>query len=78
MEEKKTELWVTAVAMAIGVVLSVLSQVWPEGSMPEWARITSIIGGSLLTALSALGYTISRTALKISRGQYENSGAEDA
>jgi hypothetical protein len=66
--EKKTELWVTISAVVVGVFLSVLGQIFPE-TMPEWARVTSLIGGTILTALSALGYTIARTAKKIAEGK---------
>lgn len=66
--EKKTELWVSVAAIVIGVALAALGQIFPD-TAPEWVRITSIIGGSILTALSALGYTIARTAKKIAEGK---------
>lgn len=66
--EKKTELWVTVAAMTVGAVLSVVSQLYPEDA-PEWARAVSIIGGTVLTVFSALGYTIARTAKKIADGK---------
>jgi len=68
VEEKKTELWVTLLAITVGVSMSALGQIFPD-TTPEWARIASLIGGTILTALSALGYTIARTAKKIAEGK---------
>ncbi len=53
---RTSEFWLSAVAVVLGIVLA-------SGAVPEGGLVAQIIGG-VLSVLSGLGYTASRTKVK--------------
>jgi len=58
---RTTEFWLSSVALLLGLVLA-------SGAIPEGGLAAQIIGG-VLSVLSSLGYTASRTKVKSAGGE---------
>lgn len=90
--KKTTEFYLSLVATILGAVLAALGAVFPEltsdpEEVPEWVRIVSILGGSIMSALGTLGYAASRSKVKaaeqakegeIEKAKVESKGLVDA
>jgi hypothetical protein len=55
---KTTEFWLSFAAMVLGVVMA-------SGAIPQGGLAAQVIGG-VMSVLAALGYTSSRTQVKVS------------
>lgn len=53
---RTSEFWLSTVAILLGIVLA-------SGAVPEGGMVAQIVGG-VLSVLSSLGYTASRTQVK--------------
>jgi hypothetical protein len=67
--KKTTEFWVTMLVTCLGAALAALGAIFPElqkdpESAPEWVRIASILGGTLMVTLAQAGYAVSRGLVK--------------
>ena len=61
---KTTEFWLTILANIVGLAMEVLGAVEEVAPENQWVRISLVLGGLGLQALSGFGYVASRTALK--------------
>ncbi len=62
---RATSEWViTLIVMGCGFMTAVLGGIFPT-DIPEWARITLVISGALMTTLQGSSYVIGRSIRKI-------------
>lgn len=58
-----SEGWITAVVATLGAIGPLLAQIYPN-ELPEWARVASILCGSLVSIITVVFYQKTRTERK--------------
>lgn len=67
---KTTEFWVTVFVTVLGMVGPTLLNIYGDtANYPDWAHPLLQVVGALLAGASALGYKVSRTAVKASESK---------
>lgn len=60
----KIKLWLTGAVTVLSALVAAVAGLYPPEEVPEWARITTAVGGSLVAALGALGFRSKLVATK--------------